>query len=89
MVIVDAHSKWTEAVEMKSTMAAKTIKELWKVFSVHGIPEQVVSDNDPQFSSAEFGEFCKVNGVKHLCVSPYHPASNGLAEWFVQTFKKP
>ena len=47
----------------------------------------MVSDNDPQFRSAEFSKFCKVNGVKHICVSPYHPGSNGLAERFVQTFK--
>lgn len=73
---------------MKTTTAAQTIKELRKVFSVHGIPEQMVSDNGPQFSSAEFSQFCKVNGVKHIRVSPYHPASNGLAERFVQTFKK-
>lgn len=88
LIIVDAHSKWPEVVEMKSTTAAQTIMELRKVFSVHGIPEQVVSDNGPQFSSAEFSQFCKVNGVKHIRVSPYHPASNGLAERFVQTFKK-
>ena len=77
-----------EVVEMKSTTAAQSIKELLKMFSVHGIPEQMVSNNGPQFSSAEFSQFCKVNGVKHIHVSPYHPASNGLAEQFVQTFKK-
>ena len=53
-----------------------------------GIPEQIVSDNGPQFSSSEFGQFSKVNGVKHVSVSPYHPASSGFAEQFVQTFRK-
>uniref|UniRef100_A0A1A8MV40 Integrase catalytic domain-containing protein n=1 Tax=Nothobranchius pienaari TaxID=704102 RepID=A0A1A8MV40_9TELE len=39
------------------------------------------------FCSEEFGVFLKANGVKHIRSAPYHPATNGLAERFVQTFK--
>ena len=31
--------------------------------------------------------FMKNNGVKHIRSAPYHPASNGLAERFVQSLK--
>lgn len=88
LIIVDAHLKWLEVVEIKSTTAAQMIVQLRKVFLAYGIPEQIMSDNGPQFITSEFGEFCKVNGIKHICVSPYHPSSNGLAEHFVQTFKR-
>ncbi|KAL7834749.1 hypothetical protein SRHO_G00289960 [Serrasalmus rhombeus] len=47
----------------------------------------LVSDNGPQFCSEEFSTFLKANGVKHIRSAPHHPASNGLAERFVQTFK--
>ena len=88
MIMVDAHSKWPEIVEMSSTTTKQTIAVLNKVFAVYGLPEQVVSDNGPQFISDEFQLFMKSNGIKHIRCSPYHPSSNGLAERMVQTFKK-
>ena len=85
---MDVYSKWPEVIEMSSTTAALTILVLRQIFTTHGIPEQLVSDNGPQFTSSEFADFCKGNGVKHIRVSPYHPASNGLVERMVQTFKQ-
>ena len=86
--MVDAHSKWPEIVEMNSTTAQRTIVELRKMFAAHGLPQQFVSDNGPQFISEEFASFMKSNGIKHIRCAPYHPASNGAVERLVQTFKK-
>ncbi|XP_056132822.1 uncharacterized protein K02A2.6-like, partial [Lampris incognitus] len=87
LVVVDAHSKWPEVQIMDSTTASKTITVLRGLFSRHGLPHILVSDNGPQFCSEEFTTFLKANGVKHIRSAPYHPATNGLAERFVQTFK--
>ena len=88
LLLVDAHSKWPEIVEMSSTTADTTIAILRCVFAAYGLPEQLVSDNGPQFVSLEFADFLRSNGVKHICTAPYHPSSNGAVERLVQTFKQ-
>ena len=42
----------------------------------YGLPDQVVSDNGPQFTSEEFSQFLKRKGIKHICSAPYHPSTN-------------
>ena len=52
------------------------------------IPDILISDNDPQFSCAEFNKFADSWGFEHRTSSPGHPQSNGLAEKTVGTAKK-
>ena len=54
----------------------------------HGLPDILVSDNGPQFSSSEFSDFAKDWGVSHITSSPHFPQSNGLAESAVKTVKR-
>ena len=79
LIAVDVHSKWPEVVEMSTTTATQTVAVLRKMFVANGLPEQLVSDNRPQFVSGELASFCQFKGVKHIHVSPYHPSFNGLA----------
>ena len=86
-VIIDSCSKFIEAFVMTSTTTEIMISKLRQTFSTHGLPEIIVSDNGPQFISQVFTDFCYKNGIKHIKVSPYRPASNGLAERAVQVIK--
>ena len=56
LVVVDSQSKWIEVQHMTSITTEKTITELRLIFAQHGLPEEVVSDNGPQFVSNEFAE---------------------------------
>ncbi|XP_048244738.1 uncharacterized protein K02A2.6-like [Haliotis rufescens] len=87
LVCIDAHSKWLEVFPVNSATSTATIDCLRHMFATHGLPDQVVTDNGTCFTREEFSVFMKRNGITHTCVAPYHPASNGLAERAVQTFK--
>ena len=86
--VIDSHSKWLEVKHMSSTTTERTVDELRLIFAQHGLPEEVVSDNGPQFISNEFSEFMSKNGVKHTLVPPYHPQYNGAAERSVRVVKE-
>ena len=62
LILVDAHSRWLEVYIVPSTSSEATIKVLRHIFSTHGLPHQLVSDNGPSFTSQEFKKFMSLNG---------------------------
>ena len=87
LVLIDAHTKWIEVFPMAGATSAATIQQLLTTLARFGLPNTVVTDNSPCFISEEFEAFLIANGIRHVRTAPYHPASNGLAERAVQTFK--
>ena len=87
LLVIDSYSKWVEVMPVTSTSAEQTIAILRSLFARHGLPETLVSDGGPPFTSAEFEIFMRANGVSHVLSPPYHPPSNGAAENAVKTFK--
>lgn len=88
LVVIDSHSKWIKAYPTDSSMSIKVIEMSRTLFSQFGIPEVLVTDNGPCFVSEEFETFLSKNGIKHVTSTPFHPATNGLAERAVQIVKK-
>ena len=80
LLVVDYFSRYPEVLQLTSTTSMSVISALKSVFSRHGIPEIVRSDNGPQYSSAEFMSFASSYGFQHLTSSPKFPQSNGQAE---------
>ena len=87
LVINDAHSKWLEVLPINNVTTTTTIEQFLNVFTTHGLSNRIVSENGSVFTSDDFAKFVKQNGIEHIRTLPYHPASNGLAERSVQTFK--
>ena len=74
LLVVDYYSKYIElALLEKGENSGRIIEKLKSIFSRHGIPDQVISDNDPQYASLEFKEFTKMYKFKHITSSPRYP----------------
>ena len=54
----------------------------------HGIPDKIVSDNGPQFSSQEFRMFNDCYEFDHITSFPTYPQSNSKAENAVKTVQR-
>ena len=87
LIVVDYYSRYPEVSELRNTKARTVINKTKSIFSRHGIPESVVSDNGPQYSSEEYKQFAKDYNFIHNTISPRYPQSGGLHEKTVQTVK--
>ena len=87
-VLVDAYTKWPEVHIVSNMTTETTIQKCRVIFACFGLPNIFVSDHGRQFDSGEFKSFLKSNGIIHKQGAPYHPATNGQAERYVQTVKQ-
>ena len=87
LLVVDYFSKYIEISKLEGESSQEVIQRLKSIFARHGIPQQVMSDNGPQYSSIEFSKFAKAYQFVHSTSSPKFPQSNGEAERAVRTIK--
>lgn len=85
--MVDYFSKWPEVAFAPRVDTATIIQFLTTIFSREGNPKTLISDNGPQFLSAEFADFLKESGIQHLRSSVYYPRANGEVERFNRCVK--
>ncbi|MES9901692.1 MAG: RNase H-like domain-containing protein, partial [Sedimenticola sp.] len=86
LLVVDYYSKFIEIRHLHGKTAQSIISNVKKIFGVHGIVDEIVSDNMP-FNSAQFREFTRKYDIKLSTSSPTYSQSNGLAERSIQTVK--
>ena len=88
IVVVDKYSRWIEIRQLHSTTTRSVISKLKDIFSIHGIPESVESDNGPQYTSHEYRQFAANYGFGVSTSSPHFHQANGAAESAVKVAKK-
>ena len=87
LVLVDYYSNFIELDYLADTSSQTVIHKLKMHFARHGVPDYVVSDNGPQYTSLEFRRFATTWKFKHVTTSPHYPQANGMAESVVKTRK--
>ena len=83
LLIVDYYSRFPVLHKLGSTTSRVLVQEMKAVFTELGVPNIIVSDGAPQYTSAEFKDFMKHWKIEHRVSSPRNPQSNGMAEgWY-------
>eukprot|EP00112_Aurelia_sp_Birch-Aquarium-sp1_P007987 Seg1872.1 transcript_id=Seg1872.1/GoldUCD/mRNA.D3Y31 product="putative protein K02A2.6" protein_id=Seg1872.1/GoldUCD/D3Y31 len=88
VIVTDYYSGYIEIEWIADTTSPSVITKLKKIFARHGIPQELFSDNGPEYIANEFASFSKEWDFKHTTSSPYFAQSNGLVERSIQTVKR-
>ena len=87
LVVCDYATRWPEAAPLKWIDAEHVAEELMTLFSMVGVPREILTDQGSNFTSKLLTEVYKMLHIQPIRTSPYHPQTDGLVERFNQTLK--
>ena len=87
LITVEYFSNYWEIDKLNNTLASSLILKLKSHFARYGCPDQVISDNGPQFDCQEFQKIAETWDFEHTPSSPGNSKANGKAESAVKTAK--
>ena len=87
LLLVDYYSRFPVLHKLGSTTSKVLVQEMKAAFAELRVPNVIVSDSGPQYTSVEFKDFTKHWQIEHQVSSTRNPQSNGMAERCVQTMK--
>ena len=90
LIVVDRLTKMAHFIPTTSNVTSKQTAELFLqyVFRYHGLPENIVSDRDPKFTSRFWKNLTKALGVNILMSTSAHPQTDGQSEATVKIIQK-
>ena len=82
MVFVDRLTKMAHFCPCAKTLTSSQLAAMFidRVFRLHGLPDVLISDRDPRFTSAFWTELMSSLGTDCRPSTPYHPQTNGQTE---------
>jgi len=89
-VIVDRLTKRAHFISINNQFSSKDMAQLLydKVYPLHGLPLQIISDRGVQYSAKLFQEWCKILGIESTMSTAYHPQTDGQTEHINQALEQ-
>jgi hypothetical protein len=81
-VIVDRLTKSAHFIPYKINDSMQKMTELYirEIVRLHGVPNSIVSDRDPRFTSKFWGRLQDAMGTRLNFSTAYHPQTDGQSE---------
>jgi len=82
LVVYDRLSKMTHFVATTEETSAEELARLFQdnIWKLHGLPESVVSDKEPQFAAELTRELNRILGIETRLSTVFHPQTDGQTE---------
>lgn len=87
--IIDDYNRECLAIECGLSIPSTRVTRIldWLI-EVHGKPMQIRTDNGPEFTSTDYGTWCKRQFIKANYIQPGKPSQNGYIERFNRTYRE-
>jgi len=88
MPVLDEHTRVCHRIVVaRSITSQEVIRELERLFLLHGRPTHLRSDNGPEYTSEAVGRYLQRSGVETRYIEPGAPWQNGYIESFNSTLR--
>ena len=89
LTLVDNYTRESLAIEVNQHLGGQQVAEILSLVTLErGIPEKIMVDNGPEFTSKKLDQWAYLNGVELDFSRPGKPTDNALIEAFNGRFRE-